>query len=151
MSTSMSDPKTPCVICKETTRRVPELMIASEYYCVDCYRKKTGRFPFQTPASANTSKISHLEQRYGATRLMVAVFRIAALLAVVGAVIFAVQASAELAFGPDVLALLVAAFAGGLIMLALAEGLQVVLDMEEHQRAIRLRIEGYIDRQGAKT
>lgn len=90
----------------------------------------------QTP----TRTLPRIERRYAATRTVVVILRlvgwIAAALGLVFAIVGAEQGSALYTVLP---------FIGGLAVLlsciASAEGLQVILDMEEHQRAIRLLAE----------
>ena len=91
------------------------------------------------------SLIPQLERRYGATRFVISTIRIFALFSWAGAIFMASKLSEYRGLYDEPLTFgwitIVMAVIGGMFMLAAAEGLQIVLDMEEHQRAMRLCME----------
>lgn len=139
--------ETTCDICRKTIPLDPDLMYGGRYYCPEDYRKKTGRDPYAgRNARVAAEQFPGKEQRYGSTRAAITVLRAIAVLGVVGSIVYAVMASAEMTFGAVNMLTIVGSFLGALFLLAGAEGLQVILDMEEHQRAIRLQVEEYTSR-----
>jgi hypothetical protein len=138
-----------CAVCGKSLTSNQRFLLEGLDWCEHHYREASslsdplalvrGDLPTSREPHIDPLRNGVVAQRYAATRSVIVLLKVMAVVTLFGA--FAIGAINGDNLGAGVVGIIIVGAVSALVLYAAAEGLQVVIDMEEHQRAIRLHIE----------